>query len=233
MIYNGYVLYYILNQQGDVTRINKEDNFMKKWIWILISIPALLVLLVCGILIAEDVQEQILNRELAGVQLQRAVRFALDGFPEAYEHLEFYFNDGEKEYMIYQNGERLLSGIRTKDGETTYYTDADSPVFEAVREPIHNLLQDSNVTYSYDIAHSGELPLWVFPGEPYLDCERPGYEDCVEIMVCNDVGYGTYIRWDIAHTTDDVTLYLCMRETPVKTTKDSIYVTGWGYLPEE
>lgn len=196
------------------------------------------------------IMHQLKERKLAGEELYSRMQAALTDYPrlpEPYCFTVCYFCDGTTEYMLLKNGDKQITGQRNIGEDAVYYTDGRSwrvdqegelavicntkdPVEEKVADIVEILLADQDMTYTYHRAIEPALPLWVYPDERYIQCHRPEYFDCTEVMVYNQDNKD-YIRWDIVKSADNVTLYLyaCGYDEN-RQPGNSILIRGWGTL---
>ena len=215
-----------------------------------ILVAAFIVAVVMIIAISIINQQRTAQMKEDGEALYVTVQSALGEYPVLngpYQASVCYYCNGTAEYMLLKNGDRQITGMRTAGEPTVYFMDgkswtldetgnlaeieaAEDPVVDIVGDYIAKLLADKSMEYTYQIARGRDLPLWVYPNEPYLACTRSMHSDKVEVMVC----FEDYIRWDIAASTEDVTLYLFASEGRITMSDGgAIQLPGWGEIGEE
>ena len=159
-----------------------------------------------------------------------------------------YYYDGSNEYLLLECGQECITGTRSKDGGTIYVingqrwmvdknstskitsTETDY-VSDIIGAAVTNFLSNEDIMYTYQKPRGSALPLWVYPDDPgYLRVERPGYEDCVEVMVLKEDEKGQQLRWNIAQSPENVTLYLFASDYIFPA--NVLYVHGWGEISE-
>ena len=223
---------------------------MKFWKKVIIIICASLsVLLVFCVLGMHEKNEQ----RYAGEKIYSQIQSDLVNYPQLPEPYCFtacYFCDDTTEYMLLKNGSKQITGQRNIGEDAIYYTDGKSwqldqtgelveicdakdPAEEKITGIVEMLLVDRDMTYTYYSARGQELPLWVYPDEQYIQCQRPKYFDCKEVMVYNQENNQDYIRWNIVKSSNNVKFYLfaCGCDNGTQT-ESSILIRGWGTLPD-
>jgi len=141
-----------------------------------------------------------------------------------YSYAELYYSDGTAEYLMLFSDERKITGVRTDEGEVYYFDrnswtvsedgtlemlgESDDPVTEILLPLMESLLSDNELTYTCHQARERDLPLWVYPDEFYILCNRPDFDDCIEVMVFHEETDLKYFRWNIARSADDAVLFV-------------------------
>lgn len=224
---------------------------MKKHI-LFLGIVFILLLLVSSLPLLHISQIQYSHTH--GEELFAQVHNLLDGFPGSANGLGYtklYYNDGDNEYMLLQNGERRIAGIRSNDQVPVFFADGESwainedgaqsnfqhssdPVSPMLESVLSSLLNDSSISYTHHVAKGSPLPLWVYPDEHYIQCKRDAFPMNTEVMVCDTAEYGDYISWNIIGPDGDVILFLFTRpylEEPNTAMADNLF--GWGLIEKE
>lgn len=222
---------------------------MKRWKILLAA--TLICLLVLGITAVGIIHHFVANQDSVAEDFWIEVKAIIAEFPvlqDPYVITECYFNDGNFEYLILKSNKNQITGLRNAKGEIVYYTAGKAwlvtpenglievrsevdPVVPAVSAAIKELTDDPYMTYSYHVAAGQSLPLWVYPGEHYLYCQRPSYPEHIEVIVMDRVEEGEYFRWDIVRNAEDVMLYLQM-QAHMPSGQVTHYLSGWGYIDD-
>lgn len=206
------------------------------------------VLVVASVVIAVGI---CISKKLKTEKLYGEICNGLSGFPslkEPYQTAVCYFRDGAYEYLMIQTQDLHISGVRDSENFTVYYLDGQriclnsedgawetsfhaDQIKEIIAKGVENYLADSSISYTYKIPRGRDLPLWIYPDNSYyFRITRPGYEDSMEVMTSGERTRGQYIQWNIAKSSEEVLLYLLIRESA--NIDDLDMVRGWGRLPE-
>lgn len=160
--------------------------------------------------------------------------------PEEFKYSEFYYNDGDFEYLLLTNAGQELTAVRNNVGETTYFiqenawqiidgnlqtVDTETVSVKAHMEAyVRKLLTDANHTYRCDLPNDHEIPCYVFSEVPYLEIQRAENPDYHEFLSYKD----GQICWDILKTTNDIKWYAYASEH----TPQDIFaaIIGWDNI---
>ena len=205
------------------------------------------------VLIAVIVSGCIISKREKATNAYNAITSVLVDFPKLkapYANFTCYYWDGQTEYLLCVNGGRYITGIRGPDGVEIYYADdckwrshksgkienlgeASDEVSDRISEAIFDLL-DVEVSLSYHISNTPDLPKWVYPDDLFYikrTCDQ--YKDRMDVMTHGTEEGHCYIRWTITDL-DICVLHLNAFENAIPYEKlVDTFFRDWGKLPDE
>ena len=204
---------------------------MKKMTKPALIIPAIIVVLI-GILCS------IIGFYIDSVKKDQAQDYfvdrlyeSLDFFPELsqmHNYGEFYFSDGNEEYLFVKNGDSIICAQRNETG-SAYYTTASHrneqyEVIRSMQEAISSRLADEA---SYTCAkNEGSWQLLVMPeSEWVVTCERRNFPGTEFLTYANNDAEES-IGWVVYDDDSNIVMYVYLG--PKRTNNSNLYVLGWG-----
>lgn len=191
--------------------------------------------------------------ELNATRLYGTVSSTLENYPElpeSYVMTYCSYHDVEGYCLFLRYGDMLLTARRDESGNAVYLldgkswfvdesgacTEADAVIDDDVASTIHDVISallSADVRYTYHIIGRGVgIPIGLYIlDDDYIEIDRTGDEDHLEVMTYRDTEDGRMVRWNIHESGSNFQFVLLASE--YNALKDSGHLMGWGYLPEE